>query len=574
MNSELFLPFTFLNRMIFSFLSVAEKGTKRKLVKYKVPGGKKVTLIDKEAVLAFDDYYPEWDKKLYIVPSQPRKKNTLFGSDRGYEGEAEVERALMGSKIKGILISSFSNKDQNNILQSNSELKFELDFILLTKDNGLWSVEVCSSKEKRIQDSIEEKSEQIIRNHNHILKLAEELYGEAFSLELAKICNGIVAVPNAIFDDFEKFKKTPLWEDFISSNPSFKIEFIGKEQVSEPSTTAEFICKRQLCISQTSSEYLRKFYSTITLVKTSYKTLDLDENLSKKEKMDISKVSYGMDINKYHVILSPEQQSILLDLPTHLQIIGEAATGKTELLKAVAHIIFKYNSDRSKCLQPNVSSIAEGVNSILYFVLGDKPYLKENVNSYFSLLDENLQPFEGEKMAFKVQSTAGNSFNDICNEMLKVLQSMKTKERVFILVDECYHWFKNEEISKCLSSFKGCWIASVLTGQPAGKVMRVETVGHIFPMRTLRRIYRGTKDITLASSSLRLSSHQNVFFLASKFSYIQSSSNMKIEDIEEITDLCEKENDSFVIIFRGKDGQEKTTDLFCSFFRKNDNNES
>ena len=105
--------------MNFFFFFAVEKGRKRKLVKYKVPGGKKVTLIDVEAVLAFEDYYPEWDKKLYIVPSQPRKRNTLFGSDsqtvRGYEGEAEVERALIDSKIKGILISSFSNKDQNYI---------------------------------------------------------------------------------------------------------------------------------------------------------------------------------------------------------------------------------------------------------------------------------------------------------------------------------------------------------------------------------------------------------------------------------------------------------------------------
>ena len=257
-------------------------------MKYKVPGGKKVTLIGEEAVLAFEDYYPEWDKKLYIVPCQPRKRNTLFDSDspndRGYEGEAEVERALIGSKIKGILISSFSNKDQNNILQSRSELKFELDFIFLTKNHGLWSVEVCNSKETRIQDSIVEKFEQIIKNRNHMLKLAEELYGEAFSLELAKIYNGIVAVPNATFDDFEKLRKTPLWQDFISSNPSFRVEFIGKEQILEPSLIAELTCKRQLCISQTSSDHLGHFYSTITLVKTSYKTLDLEDNLSKKEK--------------------------------------------------------------------------------------------------------------------------------------------------------------------------------------------------------------------------------------------------------------------------------------------------
>ena len=284
--------------------------------------------------------------------------------------------------------------------------------------------------------------------------------------------------------------------------------------------------------------------------------------------MKISKAAGGMDLNKYRIILSPEQQSILLELPTHLQIIGEAATGKTELLKAVAHIIFKYNSGRSKCLQPNVSSLAEGVNRILYFIIGDKPYLKENVNSYFSLLDKNLQPLEGEKMAFQVQSIAGNSFSDICDVMLKVLKSIVTKKSVFILVDECYHWFGNIEISQYLSSFKGCWIASVLTGQQPTKVLPFSFSFRCMAIRNLRRIYRGTKAITLASSSLSLSSNNGTFYLANKFSYIQSHNDMKIEDIEELTGLCKNENDSLVVIFRGRDGTEKLQDSSVPFSGK------
>ena len=256
----------------------------RGLVKYKIPGGKRVALNDNEAVLAFDEYYPARDNTFYIVPPHLTKRNNLFGSDKGYEGEAKIADTFKESKINGIFITNFSYKDQNNIFQSKSKMKFECDFIFLTKNYGLWLIEVCNSSKERMEDNIKEKLEQLQKNHYHILKLAKELYGEAFSFDLAKVFNGIVAVPNATTNDFECFKRSLYWQKFISMNCCYTIELIGDEQISEPSTISSVICRRRLRIPQPSSNHLRQFYSTMTLVKTSYTTLDLEPILSKQEK--------------------------------------------------------------------------------------------------------------------------------------------------------------------------------------------------------------------------------------------------------------------------------------------------
>ena len=211
---------------------VARKDIKRTLTKYKIPGLKKITLIDKEAVLAFEEYYPEWEKTFHIVPPQLTERNTLFGSDvnKEYNGEVKITNAFEESGINGILISNFSNKDQNNIMQSESKLTFECDFILLTKDYGLWSVEVCDASSKCILKSISEKVEQLIKNRNHILNLVKERYGENFSYSLAYVYNGIEVAPNATSDNFQTFKTTAVWQEFISSNPFRKVEFIGKKK--------------------------------------------------------------------------------------------------------------------------------------------------------------------------------------------------------------------------------------------------------------------------------------------------------------------------------------------------------
>ena len=278
-----------------------------------------------------------------------------------------------------------------------------------------------------------------------------------------------------------------------------------------------------------------------------------------------------MHVNNYHVILSPEQASILHELPAHLQLVGEAATGKTELLKAVAHIICKCNSGRSDCPQSNVSSIAKGVDKIVYIIFGDKPYLKEHIQGYFSLLGKNLQLTEGDKMAFEVHSITGNSFEDICNNLLKFFESIKKRKNLFALIDECYHWLNNVHLSEQLFSFKGCWIATVLTGQPPYQVLQREVISRIFPKRTLRRVYRGTKRITLASSNFRLSNPVNFIYMANKFSYIESHGDMEIKDIVHAADLCRKKvHDSLFILFKGKDGSEQINDFFVTVSRNND----
>ena len=100
-------------------------------------------------------------------------------------------------------------------------------------------------------------------------------------------------------------------------------------------------------------------------------------------------------------------------------------------------------------------------------------------------------------MVFEVHSIAGNSFNDACNNLLKRFEPIERKKNVFILIDECCHWFENVEISEYYVSFKGCWIAGVLTGQPIQKAFQWDFLGDAFQMRILRHIYRGTKHITL-----------------------------------------------------------------------------
>ena len=416
-----------------------EMENKRKLTKYKVPGGKRVTLIDEKAMLVFDEYYPKWDKMFYIVPPQLTERDSLFGDDKGYEGEAKIADAFKESKINGIFVANFSSKDQNTILQLISKQTFECDFILLTQDYGLWSVEVCDSSKQRIQESIREKFKQLIKNRKHILKLAKELYGEHFSSQLAKIYNGIVAVPSATLDDFQNFKTTAPWQSFISSSPCYLIEFIGEEQILEPSSIGKYVCDKKLSISSTISNELQQFFATIALVKTSYTTLNLENVLSKKEKREITGAAFGMDSRYYHVILSPEQWLILKELPSHVQVIGEPATGKTELLKAVVHLIFRYNSGKLYCLSPNMANFAEGVNRILYIIFGDKPYLKKSIEDYFSALDKNLQPSNGDQMAFEVHSVHASSAEEICDCLLEILRGIISRETVFILVDECYH---------------------------------------------------------------------------------------------------------------------------------------
>ena len=554
----------------------------RKLTRYKIPGGKRIALIDKEAVLAFDEYYPEWSKRFYTVPPQLTGRDTLFGEDRGYDGEFKIVNAFKGSKINGILIANFSNKDQNNALQSKSELTFECDFILLTKDYGLWSIEVGDSFRPRIKRTIREKFEQLMKNRNHMLKLAKELYGENFSSNLSGLYSGIVAVPNATSDDIVQFKTTTLWRKFVTGDSFFKVEFIGEENISDPLSIAECIRSKQLFISSPNLNCLRQFYATITLVKTSYKTLDLEDVLSKNEKKEISDSAAGMNVNEYHIILSPEQTAIINELPTHLQIIGEAATGKTELLKAVAHIIFKHNSGRlnpsgfrydSARLHPctpKISSFAEGVSRIMYVIFGDRPYLRKSIYDYFSLLMKNLQPFQGNQIVAEVHSIAGSSPEEIYYGVLKLSKAVTKPERVFILVDESYHNIDNLDVLKFLFSCKGCWIATVLTGQRPLFGLQVTSDRYAFITRALRRVYRGTRGITVASSTLKLSSTRDApAYLANRFSYVRSHNDIEIKDIKHAADLLQNADGSLYVVLTGKDRSKTSKTVSVTGEKKN-----
>ena len=103
---------------------------------------------------------------------------------------------------------------------------------------------------------------------------------------------------------------------------------------------------------------LKRFYVALTLVKTSILSLGPEQYLSAREKRDIVKFTDGMHPSEYLIILSPEQWSVLEELPTHVEIVGEAATGKTELLKAVLFRILKYLS-MNKEVRDHESKISE-----------------------------------------------------------------------------------------------------------------------------------------------------------------------------------------------------------------------
>ena len=121
---------------------------------YKIPGGKRIRLGDEESTYAFDSYYPEWDKQLYMIPPYLSKRDNLFGEDKGYTGEAEIAHSFMESKISGILISNFSSKDENKILQLKSKDRFEIDFMFLAENFEMWIIEVRKSQPSRIAKSI------------------------------------------------------------------------------------------------------------------------------------------------------------------------------------------------------------------------------------------------------------------------------------------------------------------------------------------------------------------------------------------------------------------------------------
>ena len=180
----------------------------------------------------------------------------------------------------------------------------------------------------------------------------------------------------------------------------------GENSVNECILNDEIICLDNLDLIK-----LKQFYAAIPLVKTSLLSFEPEQFLSNSKKRNIRAVTDGMHPNEYHIILSPEQWSILEEMPTHLQIIGEAASGKTELLKAVLLKMLKYRfiKPNSRCLQSNISQIAEGLEQILFIILGNKRYLKDIIEEFIAQVKDSLHFPQDYKLNVEVHLISGHS---------------------------------------------------------------------------------------------------------------------------------------------------------------------
>ena len=528
------------------------KGKKHFTV-YKIPGGKRIRLGDEESIHAFDSYYPEWETKFYMVPPFLPKRDSLFGEDKGYTGEVEIIQSFLESRISGILISNFSSKDENKILQSKAKATFEIDFIFLAKNFEMWIIEVRKSQPNRIAKSIKEKFEQAISNRNHILSLAHKMFGKQFSEALGKICNCVVAIPDADANDFKNFKYTETWKMFKDKSPCYKVEFINdKCSIIQCISGGKHICMDDLKLMQ-----LKQFYATLTLVKTSLLSFDPEKNLSTSEKKYIWKFTDGMHPNEYHIILSPEQWTILKDLPTHLQIVGEAATGKTELLKAILFRILKYFSIKKELRDPKskIGTIFRGLEQIVFIIFGDRPYLKDSIENFISQVKCKLNFSQEHKPVVELQMISECCAKDIDIRLAKHLElKCKVLGKTFVLIDECYHKISSPSLLQRLHDCQGCWMTGVLAGQDplhTGWIPYLSRTSR-FQIRPLRRLYRGTKGITMAASTLRLANFSDSpSFLANQCSYIECVDDLKVKDIEDFSGIQDEE-DTLVALIKGE----------------------
>ena len=533
------------------FLFLVEFKRKEHFNAYKIPGGKRISLGDEESIYAFDSYYPEWAKQLYMVPPYLSKRDNLFGEDKGYTGETEIAHSFLESKINGILISNFSSKDKNKILQSKSKETFEIDFIFLAENFEMWIIEVRKSQPSRIAKSIKEKFEQTINNRNLILRLATKMFGTQFSDTLGNICNCVVAIPDAKSDDFKKFKSTEIWGKFKSESPCYKVEFIN----DKCSVTECIPNGKQICLDDFDLMKLKRFYAALTLVKTSILSFDPEQYLSAREKRDIAEFTHGMHPSEYHIILSPEQWSLLEELPTHVQIVGEAATGKTELLKAMLFKILKYlsmNKEMHDC-ESKISKISEGLEQILFIIFGERPYLKDNMEKFISQVRNKLSLSKNHKPVVELHMISDQSAEDIDTHLSQLLESKRIRPKDnFILIDECYHRISMDFLLNIFYNCRGCWMAGVLTGQNPLTVGWIpDTYLARFQVRPLRRLYRGTKGITTASSTLRLASTSDIpSFLANQVSYIESFNDLKVKDIDQFPGLQDAK-DTLAVFLKG-----------------------
>ena len=174
----------------------------------------------------------------------------------------------------------------------------------------------------------------------------------------------------------------------------------------------------------------------------------------------------------------------------------------------------------------------------------DRPYLKNNIETFVSQVRNKLNLSENCKSVVELHMISERSAEDIDAHLSKLLKSKGiAPENNLILIDESYHG----SFSSLLQIFydsRACWMAGVLSGQNPLNIGSIPYAGiERFQVRPLRRLYRGNKGITMASSPLKLARLSDFpSFLANQFSYIECFNNLKVQDIDQFPGLGNDKN--------------------------------
>ena len=170
---------------------------------------------------------------------------------------------------------------------------------------------------------------------------------------------------------------------------------------------------------------------------------------------------------------------------------------------------------------------------------------------------KRLNLSRSDSIAVELPSIHGPSIEEIDTQLLKLLKSKGDLGNTFVLIDECYYGITCYETLRYLHSYRGCWISGVLTGQNFSGFFGINDMlpadmKYKFQIQVLRRVYRGTRAITVASSTLKLTYLYDFQpYLANKFSYIEGLNDLKLESFEKMEELADFAN-SFVVAIWGK----------------------
>ena len=99
----------------------------------------------------------------------------------------------------------------------------------------------------------------------------------------------------------------------------------------------------------------------------------------------------------------------------------------------------KYKSGRLDGVSDKISDFAEGVSTIVYIIFGDRLHLERSIENYLSLLNKNLQLFDGTYVTAEVHSIPTGSIKEINDELSRILKTISEYENLCVLIDECYH---------------------------------------------------------------------------------------------------------------------------------------